>query len=254
MSYFFSKNFSEINLGNADYWKCDHCGFCSSKTHFDMTDEEWQTLNDTWHATSHSNSSNPYNRNQRYFNQALMLSLMKSHGLISDGGWLDWGAGMGAVSELLENYFGGKLYTYDKYLKCPVNPIDDDKLRPKAFDLVSSMAVFEHVRSHETLDEIESYVNKTGCLATHTLVPEAVPNDPDWMYLLPVHCAFHTNKSMQILMDSWGYTCSVYNEQSKLWVWFKKNQDEIEPKVTELNESMGWEYLHLKKGFVDYWK
>ena len=143
MSYYFSKNFEESHLGNVDYWRCESCGFVSSKTHFDMTDAEWQDLNDTWHAQSHSNSSNPYNRNQRYFNQALMLSLMKSHDLISDEGWLDWGAGVGAVSELLEKYFGGKLFTYDKYLKCPINPIDEAKLRPKTFDLVSSMAFFE---------------------------------------------------------------------------------------------------------------
>lgn len=254
MSYYFSKNFDESNLGNVDYWRCESCGFVSSKTHFDMTDDEWQGLNDTWHAQSHSSTKNPYNRNQRYFNQALMLSLMAKHDLIEEGRWLDWGAGVGAVSGLLEKYFGGGLLTYDKYLKCPTNLLDEDELTPRSFDLVTSMAVFEHVRSRSTLDEIESYVKKTGCLGTHTLVPDEVPADPDWMYLLPVHCAFHTNKSMQLLMESWGYTSSVYSEHSKLWVWFKKPSDEMETKVNALNESMGWEYLHFKKGFMDYWK
>jgi hypothetical protein len=74
------------------------------------------------------------------------------------------------------------------------------------------------------------------------------------MYLLPVHCAFHTNKSMEILMEQWKYNCSVYNEQSKMWVLFREETKEVQARVDKLNNSLGWEYLHFKNGFMDYWK
>jgi len=219
-----------------------------------MSDEEWACLNDAFHRKTHYDEGNPYNRNQRYFNQAMMISLMTDHDLITPGKWLDWGAGIGAVSRLLDQYFKRELLTYDKYFTPHYHPLAPEQLKPGAFDLVVNMAVFEHVRSRETLDEIESYVKEDGCLGIHTLVPEQVPQDPNWMYLLPVHCAFHTNRSMQLLMESWGYTCSVYNEFSKMWIWFRKDAAEVETKVQSLNRSLGWEYLHFKKGFMDYWK
>ena len=38
-----------------------------------MTDEQWVKLNDTFHYESHYSEDNPYNRNQRYFNQSLNI-------------------------------------------------------------------------------------------------------------------------------------------------------------------------------------
>ena len=86
----------------------------------------------------------------------------------------------------------------------------ESKLKKRSYGLVLNNAVFEHVTNRETLDNIESFVTPKGCLAIHTLVPETIPKDSRWMYLLPVHCSFHTNKSMDILMKQWGYKCSVY--------------------------------------------
>jgi hypothetical protein len=254
MNFYFRKTFEVCGLSEAEYWKCTHCGFCASKTHFDMTDDEWARLNDSFHSESHYREDNPYNRNQRYFNQALMLFLMEKHGLADRGAWLDWGCGIGSVALLLKDYFGIELSTYDKYFRPQTNPIDEGKLLPRTFNLVLNTAVFEHVRKRDTLDEIESYVNGSGCFAIHTLVPETVPKNPEWMYLLPVHCAFHTNASMQILMDAWGYQCSVYNQHAKLWVLFRQSPDSVRTRVDQLNKSLGWNYLHFKPGFMDYWK
>lgn len=255
MHYFFSKTFDTCGLGQVDYWRCEACGFCASKTHLDMSAERWARLNDDFHSVTHYAEDNPYNRNQRYFNQALMLSLMRKQGAIQqDADWLDWGCGVGAVAKLLQRYFDTTLLTYDKYFTPEINALTEAQLKPRAHDLVLNTAVFEHVRNRETLDEIESYVAPTGAFAIHTLVPEKVPQDPNWMYLLPVHCAFHTNRSMQLLMDQWGYRCSVYNEHAKLWVLFKRDAAEVEPVVKALNQAMGWSYLHYKAGFMDYWK
>ena len=254
MNFYFTKTFNVCNLTEVDYWKCSHCGFCASKTHFDMTNDQWTALNNIFHSDSHYRDDNPYNRNQRYFNQAEMLFLMMKQGLIEHGAWLDWGCGIGSVALLLNDYFDIELVTYDKYFTPQINSISECDLRTRAFDLVVNTAVFEHVRDRDTLDEIESYVGGSGCFAIHTLIPESVPKDPDWMYLLPVHCAFHTNKSMQVLMEAWGYSCSVYNEHSKMWVLFRQDADLIQSKVAIINRSLGWEYLHFKQGLRDYWK
>lgn len=254
MYFYFSKEFNEYNLKEVDYWKCSNCGFSASKTHFEMTDSQWSDLNNSFHQKSHYCDGNPNNRNQRYFNQALMLSLMNKNGLIESDAWLDWGCGVGSVAILLNKNFDIELLTYDKYFTPEINEIGKDRLLERAFNLVVNTAVFEHVRDRDTLDEIESYVSASGCFAIHTLVPETVPRDQEWMYLLPVHTAFHTNRSMQILMDEWGYTCSVYNEHSKMWVFFRQDVDSIQSKVSDFNRLLGWEYLHFKAGFMDYWQ
>lgn len=254
MDFYFSKTFDEFGLSEVDYLRCKSCGFCASETHFNMTDESWSDLNDNFHSESHLRSDNPYNRNQRYFNQALMLSFAARKNLVSEGSWLDWGCGIGKVSMLLDEFFGIELKTYDKYYTPHINEISESELASRSFDLVLNTAVFEHVRSRTTLDEIESYVAEGGCFAIHTLVPERVPKDPDWMYLLPVHCAFHTNKSMQLLMDQWGYQCSAYNEHAKMWMLFRQKPVDIASIVGRINDLLGWEYLHFKAAFMDYWK
>ena len=85
-------------------------------------------------------------------------------------------------------------------------------------------------------------------------MPETVPRNPDWMYLLPVHCAFHSNRSMQLLMTQWGYTCSVYNEPAKLWVLFRDESAAVQAKAAQVNRQLGWDYLRFKTAFMDYWK
>jgi len=254
MSYYFSKKFEDFNLGNVNYYICNNCGFTSSKDHYDLSQGEWEKLNFEYHSKNNERDDNPYNRNQRYFNQALMISLMKSFHFFEEGEFLDWGSGTGSVSILSEKLFNIKINNYDQYIKPKINSIIEKKLNKRSFELVINCAVFEHVRSVETLNEIEQYVSKTGSFAIHTLIPDKVPKDPNWMYLLPVHCSFHTNSSMNILMEKWGYQCSVYNEHAKLWVLFKRNSEIIFPLVNELNKFLGWEYLKYKNGFMDFWK
>ena len=253
MNYHFTKVFEGFGLGKVDYLKCAHCGFSASATHLEMTTEEWERLNLAFHSASNDRSDNPYNRNQRYFNQALMLNLLVRHKIIDSGDWLDWGSGPGSLSiQLLEN-FGITLHNYDQFIRPDQFPLSRAEVVTRGYSLVANTAVFEHVRSRQTLDEIESCVADQGCLAVHTLVRGDIPADPEWMYLLPVHCAFHTNRSMDLLMRQWGYTCSIYNEYSKMWVLFKTEADSVRRGVAHLNEFLGWGYAHYKIGFMDYW-
>jgi hypothetical protein len=146
-----------------------------------------------------------------------------------------------------------RLGNFDKYVEPELFSIRQSALIKRGYSLVTNTAVFEHVRDRQTLDEIESYVSDDGCLGVHTLVRGDIPTNPDWMYLLPVHCAFHTNRSMDILMRQWGYQCSIYNEHAKMWVMFKRPTQEVGSKVAQLNQLLGWEYLHFKDGFMDFW-
>ena len=101
-------------------------------------------------------------------------------------------------------------------------------------------------------------VAKDGVLMLHTVVCENVPKDPNWFYITPiVHTAFHTNKSMSILMKQWGYAASIYSPQAKSWFLFKKDCHQVnwlEALVGEVNREMQTQYFYYKPCFVDYWK
>jgi hypothetical protein len=253
MAYLFTKRFDVYDLGDVEYVRCIDCGFTASATHFNMTDQAWERLNLAFHNDSEVREDNPYNRNQRYFNQALMLHLLLRHDIVDSGRWLDWGSGSGALSAQLQRNFAIELRNFDRFMQPALFSLTQSQMVERDYSLVTSTAVFEHVRSRATLDEIESFVTRNGCLAVHTLVRGDIPADPNWMYLLPVHCAFHTNRSMDLLMRQWGYTCSLYNEHAKLWVLFRSDPQQVAARVAALNGFLGWEYLHFKRGFMDYW-
>lgn len=254
MIYYFSKKFNCYGLNSVDYCICKNCGFVASKTHYEMSGKKWEELNIKFHRDNNIRKDNPHNRNQRYFNQSLMLFLMKKYNFFSNEPFLDWGSGIGSVSKISDELFNVDIRNYDRYIKPHLKTINENELIKRKYNLVINNAVFEHVTKRKTLDEIESYVTHNGCFAIHTLVPETIPKDPDFMYFLPVHCSFHTNRSMEILINQWGYSCSVYNEHSKMWILFKTNIKEIAEKVEILNKSIGWNYLKFKPGFMDYWK
>ena len=103
-----------------------------------------------------------------------------------------------------------------------------------------------------TLSEIVDLVADAGVMAVHTLVRESIPPDPSWFYLLPVHCSFFTNKSMQILFDKWGFESSIYHIESRMWFWFRQDSD----RIGSMLEKEGWKLgeVYFKKAFMDYWK
>ena len=84
------------------------------------------------------------------------------------------------------------------------------------------------------------------------MVREAVPRDPNWFYLLPVHCAFFTNTSMQILFEKWGFSSSLYAIDARMWFWFRSEAEgtAIALRRAGLLHDEGYRFKH---GFVDYW-
>src|SRR5688572_21844342 len=158
MQYHFTKVFDVYGLEKVDYWRCGYCGFAASKTHFDMSDAEWERLNLAFHNDNNAREDNPHNRSQRYFNQALMLHLMTRSGMLPTGKWLDWGSGPGSLSIQLDRVFSLRMDNHDAYITPLIHPVASGDLARRGYRLVANTAVFEHVRNRATLDEIESYV------------------------------------------------------------------------------------------------
>jgi len=83
----------------------------------------------------------------------------------------------------------------------------------------------------------------------------AATKDPEWFYLAPpVHTAFHTNKSMGLLMEQWGYEASIYSPKSKCWVLLREDESETARCVESINQRLQSAWFHYKRGFMDYWK
>ena len=189
-----------------------------------------------------------------YIEQALMIKILNDNEIIKFNNNLDYGGGYGTLSTILKKYFNLELAIYDPYVQNNKEHeyISEDNL--EKYDTVLSSALFEHLTSRNAFDEINNCVSEGGALMIHTRISGFIPKDPNWFYLNPpVHCAFHTNKSMEILMKQWNYESSIYCLAARCWVLLKKDSQYIESKVKKINKELQNDYLFYKKGFVDFW-
>jgi len=265
MEFFFSKEYTEEpfktlmkDIGRVNYYKCKNCGFVFSETHSNLSAKAWEKLNLEYHHYSEMlkarrDENRPANPSP-YFQQATMLNLLIKNEIVDPSQMIDFAGGYGSLSKILLKYYGFKLQIYDPYVQIDSSDYVLTNQLGK-YKLVVNSAMFEHIISRNTLEELNKLVDEDGCLMIHTLVCERIPKDPDWFYLKPpVHCAFHTNKSMEILMKQWGYKASIYCPVSKSWCLMKKEIDNIQEKIESINTELQENYLLYKKGFVDYWK
>ncbi|RDU62692.1 hypothetical protein CQA53_09095 [Helicobacter didelphidarum] len=174
---------------------------------------------------------------------------------------IDYAGGIGSLARILKHYYHIHLPVFEKYMDSLfqdgiVSYVKEQDLA--RYSVVFNSAMFEHITKREHLEHINSLVKDDGMLIIHTLVRQNIPKNPKWFYINPVHCAFHTNDSMQILMQQWGYTHSLYSPISKSWVWFKRDNKNVKngtlPQfVDKINYELQMKYLYFKEGFVDYW-
>lgn len=260
MSPFFSKDFEgRCDLYRVDYWKCGTCGMVISKTHFDMSIEEWGNLNRQYHSSYQGTNENEDDPRwlERLTLQTGIISELSDSGILpkysDDLPWVDYACGDGKLADMLGDK-GFPTFKYDRYMVSQTGKyLDATRLKEKKYSLVINTSVFEHVREIDPLDEIVNLVSKSGVLALHTMVCKSVPKDPSWFYLLPVHCAFYTNRSMQILFDRWGFKASIYHVESRMWFWFRNNGDLICELLEREKDNMMGEY-YFKQDFMDYYK
>lgn len=264
--YYFTKIYTEqpyakfmVEIGPVDYHKCIYCGFTFSKTHRVLEDNKWQQLNYQFHhyfedTPIENRLANP----PPYAEQAFMLSVLGKNAIIDTADMLDYAGGHGTLSKILYKYFHIKLTVFEPYvIPSDVSPntyIPVSEL--KKYNTVINSAMFEHVRTREDLDKLNNLVKENGTLIIHTVVPEVIPKDPNWFYLtVPVHTAFHTNKSMELLMKQWGYISSIYSPKSKCWILLRTNDIErLKMKINEINRELQYHWFFVKIGFMDYWK
>jgi hypothetical protein len=259
--YFFSKTYSEPpiaefmrEIGDIHHHKCINCGFVISKTHSELSKSKWEKLNYDIHHYNEEYHPEELGTQPPYIEQALMLSILAKNGLIDIENTLDYAAGYGTLSELLLKYFNIKTSIFDKYVenKGLGRYLREDQLTK--YKTVINSAMFEHVLNRSDLNIVNDLVAEDGCLILHTVICENIPKDPNWFYLTPVHTAFHTNKSMGILMNQWGYKSSIYCPTSKCWVLFKNEIDNLGEVIASINKEFITDFFYYKKGFVDYWK
>jgi hypothetical protein len=257
MAFFLSRYFGIYGLDGVDYWKCQACGFVISKTHLELSEPDWMRLNTEYHRSYQGLDFNPDDERwiSRLHAQADVISDLARIGILdSRTKWLDFACGDGKLSSFLKSKHGLTLLKYDRYMPAQPGFLSDRDMVFERFDFVITTSVFEHLTKREDFDYIGSLVSEEGIMGLHTLVCESIPCDPSWFYFVPVHCAFHTNKSMSILFSQWGYGVSIYNVESRMWLWFKSRCKETQAIIEKANERLtGPKYIY-KKGFVDYWK
>jgi hypothetical protein len=257
MSPYFTKDFAgKWGLGIADYWRCGACGLVVSKTHLDMSPEEWRELHLRYYSSfvgTEYLDDDPRRLSRLRSQAATIVGLTMAGILPRDLPWVDFGCGDGKLADFLGEY-GLLALKFDRYMASQSEAyLTEEQLATLKYSLVINTSVFEHLRSIDTLDENAGLVAESGVLALHTLVRESIPNDPTWFYLLPVHCTFFTNRSMQILFDRWKFEASIYHLESRIWFMFRQNAVSAKSFVEREGRTPGDEY-YFKKGFMDYWK
>jgi hypothetical protein len=242
-------------LRSVDYRKCERCGFVLSQTHAEMPKAQWAQLNEAFNDYIDDPQNVLTGGPAPIIEQATMIALLGGAGLIDATDLLDYAGGRGYLSGALEKYFSLHAPIYDPYVVDRGRRTYVDVLRPTGYGTVINSAMFEHVLGRGDLDAVNAAVSDDGALIIHTLVCERVPNDPDWFYLdPPVHTAFHTNASMEILMSQWGYRSSIYSTRSKCWALLRQDYGRVGPKIEAINRELQTDWLIGKSGFVDYWK
>lgn len=254
---YFTKNFhGEYGLSIVEYWKCNECGFVFSKTHADMSREEWERLNSAVHKSYQGTDfakDDPKWLTRLNAQSAIITNLARS-GLISSSlPWVDHACGDGKLADMLDEN-GYRTLKYDPYMGNAYSSyLREEDLVSNRYGNVISTSSFEHFLSLEPIEQIMSLVDQEGVLSLHTLVREEIPADPTWFYLFPVHVAFHTNRSMEILFEKFKFNASIYHLPSTMWFWFKGEIHQIKNYVDEYNHREKDE-LFFKSGFMDYWK
>ena len=268
-AYFFSKSYTANRYWDAldvNYNRCGNCGFTFSITHQHLSDEEWEHINARAHhgdeidiKTKSIDIKSLSSNKPPYGPMAFALNLLVKNSIISLESSLDYASGYGTLAKLLKKYYNTEILCFDPFVHEPeplVEYISSSDLRQ--YGLVINSAMFEHVRKREELERINDLVAKSGILMIHTVVCENIPKDPNWFYLTPiVHTAFHTNKSMSILMKQWGYSSSIYSPLAKSWFLFRKDYDllsDLPSLVQDINTELQTEFFLHRNGFVDYWK
>ena len=273
MKPYFKKKIAARYLQNLDaleYVRCEHCGMVVSKTLYEMSREElskfiYNDHKDYFSSTSRQEEVDP-RWLQRLDLQAALFAELLRYGVF-DYGWrtIDYGAGNGLLANkvnalLTLHKYGSRsmaqevwLKKYDEYMEpLDENYLTSEEVTESSFDFLVSSSVFEHLFGNRgEVEKVIGLLKPDGIMALHTLICEEVPQDPEWYYLVPVHCTLWTNKAMQIVYQKSGFIGCGYNVEARMWIFFR-NADAWN-KLKACRDSLSGTWV-LSEDFVDYWK
>lgn len=264
MTPYMRKRFALKGLEECEYVRCENCGMVVSKTYLAMSDQEKTELNSIYHEQYQGldeNEDDPKWLERLAYQAQAITSLYENNIVENDAHAVDYGCGDGKLVNGINSIkCNGGVLKYDKYMsayhkKNPQEEYDyltDLQLANKKFALVINCSVFEHLWGIQDIEEIIGLVDRqSGVFALHTLICDEIPQDPNWFYLLPVHCCFYTNKAMQLLFEKFAFQGCFYHLEARMWFFFYHQEMIAQLKLFMADLPGTWFYADR---FVDYWK
>ena len=257
MKHFLEKNFGMNHLGKCEYVRCENCGMVVAKTLYEIPHDEWSALNYECHSKLFGGELDIEIIDpqwiQRIEMQAELFAKLVNLGVFKSY-WrtIDYGAGDGKLADKVNTKLKKIwLKKFDAYMKpLDENYLSAEEVTPSTFDFLTTSSVFEHLLGNQgDVEKIINLLKPEGVMALHTLICDEVPQDPNWFYLLPVHCTVWTNKAMAIVYKKFGFKGCAYNLETRMWFMFRNVADFENLKAAQLNGT--WQF---DENFVDYWK
>ncbi len=237
-----------------DFVRCSNCGMVINKTMYDMPVHEWTKLNEELH--SGYQGTDEMKDDPRWLDRInaqveVILQLYQLDVFPVTGKCIDYGCGDGKLADCV-NRKQQLILKYDKYMgRGKEGYISESEVKAGEFEVVICCSVLEHLIGKIEVDKVFNLISGKGVLCLHTLVCEEIPQDPDWFYLLTVHCTLWTNKAMGILYQNNEFVGCAYNLEAQMWFMFR-NKEQFQKLKNVKQELKGtWFFSDI---FVDYWK
>lgn len=252
MTKYFVKKWQEGMVG--EFVRCPNCGMVINKTMYEMPIQEWMKENKELH--SEYQGTNEMKYDPKWLDRITMqgeaiLQLYSLDIFPLTGRCIDYGCGDGKLADLV-NRKQQLILKYDKYMgQGKEGYLEDKEVKASGFDVVICCSVLEHLIGKAEVQKVFDLISNEGVLCLHTLVCEEVPKDPDWFYLLTVHCTIWTNRAMEILYRNNGFIGCAYNLEAQMWFMFR-NKEQFQRLQNVKHKLIGTWFF--SDGFVDYWK
>ena len=195
-----------LNKYNADYFKCNNCGFIF------ISDCFW--LKEAYSSPIHNIDTGIIKRNYKF--SSILSKLLKKE--YNDAlKYLDYGAGYGIFVRMMRDK-GYNFYWYDKYSKnlfakdFSFNPQNKNK-----FELLSLIEVLEH--SPNPLDFFSDLFEHSNDIffTTEIIRNNNIQSIDDWHYFAPMagqHISFFSIKSLQIIAKK--FNKNIYSDGKQI--------------------------------------
>lgn len=241
-------------------YKCKNCDSVLSETHMNLSDTQYTKLLKDGHNEWERIKDYIYKQGITTFpigtaphiQIATLIKLSLTNALIPHGSFLDYGAGYGHLSNILEKYFCIAIDNYEpfasniniKYL--PRNSLGK-------YDMIINSAMFQCVRSLMPYDDMNSLLAPHGVFTLQTVVAAHItPELAEHMFFMPCVSNMPSNRGMEIFMERYGFSSSCYSRSAKSWLMFK---DRLDAKIIEkINQELNAAELFYADGFMGFWK